>query len=255
MKTQQVAYGTTYYWRIDEVGPGGTTTGTVWSFTTTPPTFVAAGAVASGTGAIAPVLPAGIATNDILLLFIETANQAITIPAPNGGTWIAVTNSPQGTGTAGSTIATRLTVFWSRYNGTQGNPTTSDSGDHQAGRIIAIRGAAASGNPWDVTAGGVEAVADTSGSIPGATTTVGNTLVVTAIATALPDSTSTTNFSAWTNANQTSITERVDNAQNAGNGGAIGIATGIRAATGAYGNTAVTTPSAYKGMMSIAIKP
>jgi len=31
---------TTYYWRIDEVGPGGTTTGVVWSFTTeaaTPP--------------------------------------------------------------------------------------------------------------------------------------------------------------------------------------------------------------------------
>jgi hypothetical protein len=25
---------TTYYWRIDELGPGGTTTGTVWSFTT-----------------------------------------------------------------------------------------------------------------------------------------------------------------------------------------------------------------------------
>lgn len=30
-------YATTYYWRIDEVGPGGTTTGTtVWSFTTLP---------------------------------------------------------------------------------------------------------------------------------------------------------------------------------------------------------------------------
>ncbi|MGB2809711.1 MAG: Ig-like domain-containing protein, partial [Sedimentisphaerales bacterium] len=27
----------TYYWRIDEVGPGGTTTGAVWSFTTVPP--------------------------------------------------------------------------------------------------------------------------------------------------------------------------------------------------------------------------
>lgn len=25
---------TTYYWRIDEIGPGGTTTGTIWSFTT-----------------------------------------------------------------------------------------------------------------------------------------------------------------------------------------------------------------------------
>jgi len=28
--------GTPYYWRIDEVGPGGITTGPVWSFTTTP---------------------------------------------------------------------------------------------------------------------------------------------------------------------------------------------------------------------------
>jgi hypothetical protein len=27
-------YNTTYYWRIDEVNPGGITTGTVWSFTT-----------------------------------------------------------------------------------------------------------------------------------------------------------------------------------------------------------------------------
>ena len=249
---------TTYYWRIDEVGPGGTTTGDIWSFTTIKavPTFVAAGAVTSNTTAITPALPTGIATNDILLLFLETANQAITISNQNGGTWTAVANSPQGTGTAGSTSATRLTVFWSRYNGTQGNPTTSDSGDHQAGRIIAIRGAATSGNPWDVTAGGVEAVSDTSASIPGATTTVANTLAVTAIATSLPDSTSTTNFSAWTNANLTSITERVDNARSSGNGGAIGIATGIRAATGAYGNTTNTlATAAYKGMMSVAIKP
>jgi len=29
-----LANDTTYYWRIDEVGPGGTTTGNVWSFTT-----------------------------------------------------------------------------------------------------------------------------------------------------------------------------------------------------------------------------
>ena len=249
---------TTYYWRIDEVGSGGVTTGTVWSFTTVKavPTFIVAGAVTSNTTAITPAIPAGIAANDILLLFLETANQAISITNQNGGTWTAVTNSPQGTGTAGSTTATRLTVFWSRYNGTQGAPTTSDSGDHQAGRIISIRGATTTDNPWNVTAGGIEAVSDTTGSIPGATTTVANTLVVTAIAAALPDSTSTTNFASWTNANLTSITERVDSARSAGNGGAIGIATGIRSVTGAHGNTAVTlTTSAYKGMMSIAIKP
>ncbi|HBR20565.1 MAG TPA: hypothetical protein DD726_10190, partial [Phycisphaerales bacterium] len=246
---------TTYYWRIDEVGNGGTLKGSVWSFTTTttPPTFVAAGAVTSGTGTITPALPAGIATNDILLLFLETSNQAISISNQNGGTWTSVTNSPQGTGTAGGTTGARLTAFWSRYNGTQGAPTTSDSGDHQLGRMIAIRGAAASGNPWDVTAGGVEATSDTSGSIPGTTTTVGNTLVVTAIATSLPDASSTAKFSAWTNANLTSITERIDNSVTAGNGGGLGVATGVKVTAGVYGNTAVTLANAaYKGMMSIA---
>jgi len=220
------------------------------------PTFVAAGTVASGTGTITPALPAGIATNDILLLFLETANQAISISNQNGGTWAEVTGSPQGTGTAGGSSATRLTAFWSRYNGSQGAPTASDSGNHQLGRIVAIRGAATSGNPWDVTAGGVESTADTSGSIPGATTTVSNALVVAAIATALPDASGTANFSAWTNANLSSLTEQTDNTVTAGNGGGLGIAAGGKATAGAYGNTAVTcASSARKGMISIALKP
>ncbi|HBG25625.1 MAG: hypothetical protein A2Y10_01230 [Planctomycetes bacterium GWF2_41_51] len=245
---------TIYYWRIDEVGNGKTTTGAVWSFTTippNPPTFVAAGAAAHNTVGITPALPAGIATNDILLLFVETYNQAISIANQNGGTWTQVTNSPQGT------TGTRLTAFWSRYNGTQGAPTTSDSGDHQIGRIIAIQGATTSGNPCDVTAGVVESTSDTSGSIPGTTTTVANTLVVLAVATSLPDSNYDNNrFSSWTNANLTSLTERVDCSRNSGNGGGLGIATGIKVTSGAYGNTAVTlATSATKGMMSIAIKP
>ena len=220
------------------------------------PTFVAAGTVASGTGAITPALPAGIASNDILLLFLETANQAISISNQNGGTWTAVASSPQGTGTAGGTSATRLTAFWSRYNGTQGAPTTSDSGNHQLGRIIALRGAAASGNPWDVAAGGVESTADTSGAIPGATTTVANTLVVAAIATALPDASGTANFSSWANTNLVGLTERTDNTVTAGNGGGLGLATGGKAAAGAYGNTTVTVAtSATNGLLSIALKP
>ena len=253
-----LAASTTYYWRVDEVGNGQVAAGTVWSFTTNDgtPVFIAAGAVTSNTTAITPALPAGIATNDILLLFLETSNQAISISNQNGGTWTQVTNSPQYCGTAAGTTGARFTAFWSRYNGTQGAPTTSDSGDHQLGMMIAIRGAAESGNPWDVTAGGVEAVSDTSGSIPGVTTTVANTLVVTAIASSLPDASSTAKFSAWTNANLTSLTERIDNSVTAGNGGGLGVATGIKATAGAYGNTTLTLAnSAYKGMMSIAIKP
>jgi len=220
------------------------------------PTFVAAGAVASGTGAITPALPSGIASNDILLLFLETANQAISIANQNGGTWTQVTNSPQSVGTAGGSDGTRLTVFWSRYNGTQGAPTTSDSGNHQLGRMIAIRGATTSGSPWDVTAGGTEATVDTSGAIPGATTTVTNTLVVAAIAASLPDASGTANFSAWTNSNLSSVSEQTDNTVTAGNGGGLGIATGGKATAGAYTTTSVTCGTATtKAMMSIAIKP
>jgi hypothetical protein len=247
-------------WTVEvDDGNGGMDTATLnitVNAASSQPSFVGSGAVASGTGAITPSLPSGIASGDILLLFLETSNQAISISNQNGGTWTQVTNSPQYCGTAAGTTGVRLTAFWSRYNGTQGAPTTSDSGNHQLGRIIAIRGAAASGDPWDVTAGGVEAVSDTSGSIPGATTTVANTLVVTAIATSLPDASSTAKFSGWTNANLTSLTERTDNSVNAGNGGGLAIATGVKATAGAYGNTAVTlVNSAYKGMMSIAIKP
>ena len=221
-----------------------------------PPTFVAAGSVASGTGTITPALPSGRQTNDILLLFVETANQAVSITNQNGGTWTQVTGSPQGTGTAGGSSATRLTVFWSRYNGTQGAPTVSDSGNHQLGRMIAIRGATTSGDPCDVTAGGVESTSDTSGSIPGATTTVANDLVVVAIATSLPDANSTSRFSGWTNADLSSLTERTDNSVNAGNGGGLATATGVKATAGAYGATAVTlASSATKGMMSIVLKP
>jgi MSHA biogenesis protein MshQ len=221
------------------------------------PTFVAAGAVAANTGAITPALPAGIAVDDILLLFLETSNQAITIANQNGGTWTAVANSPQSTGTATNADATRLTVFWSRHNGTQTAPVTSDSGNHQLGRMIAVRGVDTTGNPWDITAGGVEAGnGDTSGSIPGATTTVANALVVAAIATSLPDANGTTVFSAWANAGLTGVNERTDDSTSAGDGGALGIATGVRATAGAYGATTVTTSvSTAKAMMSIALRP
>lgn len=87
------------------------------------PTYVASGAIADLTGPGTVALPAGIQVNDILVLEIETANQVVTITNQNGGAWTEVTDSPQGTGTAGGTTATRLTVFWSRYNGTQGAPT------------------------------------------------------------------------------------------------------------------------------------
>jgi len=220
------------------------------------PTYVGAGTPASGAGTVSPTLPSGLQTDDVLLLFVETANQAVSVSNQNGGTWTEVTSSPQGANGGSLATSTRLTVFWSRYNGVQGDPTLSDPGNHQTGVILAFRGAITTGDPWDVTSGGVEATADTSGSIPGATTTVANTLVVIAMATSLPDANGSTNFSAWANSNLASVTERFDVTSIAGNGGGLGIATGEKTAAGSYGATTNTVgASATKGMMTIALRP
>jgi hypothetical protein len=218
------------------------------------PTFVNFGVAATGTTAVSPALPASLLVDDILLLFIETANEAITIPTPNGGTWTEVTGSPQGTGTAAGLASTRLTVFWSRYNGTQGAPTTSDSGDHQIAQITAWRGCIASGNPWDVTAGDVASAASTAVSIPGATTTVNDCLIVAIVSNATDTGTSQTGT--WANASLSGVVERSDTSSTTGNGGGVGCASGGKAIAGAYSaTTAVLATSSVQGRLSIALKP
>ncbi|MBI2449904.1 MAG: hypothetical protein HYV47_00005, partial [Candidatus Nealsonbacteria bacterium] len=213
------------------------------------PTFVSCGAVSGNAGAITLALPASIAANDILLMFLETAAQSITVANQNGGTWAEVTNSPQ---TAGST--TRLTVFWSRYNGTQGNPVTSDSGDHQVGAICAYNGVVASGNPWDITSGDVDTTSDNSGSIPGATTSGPDRLVVIVGAA---DDDADTPITAVSNSDLANISaSRVNAETNQGNDGGLTVFDGEKAAAGSYGATTLTyTAATTKGMMTIALKP
>ena len=224
-----------------------------WDHLLAVPTFVAAGAVGDGTAGVTPALPAGLATNDILLLFVETANQAVAIANQNGGTWTEVTNSPQGSGTAAAIDATRLTVFWSRYNGTQGAPTTTDSGDHQFGRIYAFRGVVTSGTPFNISSGSTEATSDTSLSATGATTTAADSLVV--IGATISMELGTENFGGtWTNASLTNITVRGNDWGTQGNDGRLAVVTGDKVTAGAYGATTNTlTVGSEKGMMTIAL--
>lgn len=217
------------------------------------PTFVSAGAFSQGTAAITPALPASILTNDILLLFLQTENQAITIPTPNGGTWTEVTGSPQGTGTAGSG-GDRLTVFWSRYNGTQGAPTTSSSGDHQKGCILAYRLCITSGNPWDTTAGSVAAAATTAVSVPTVTTSLADCLAV--FAASNTTDTGTTQFTTWTNASLTTVTSRVGQNSTTGLGGGVYVGDGGKATAGVVSaSTATLATASLQGRLMIALKP
>ena len=213
------------------------------------PSVVNVGAVASSASAITPAFPASISANDCLFTVAEC--EGITSPGaytlPSG--WAHVTGSPIQEGTN-----TRLWVIWARYDGVFTAPSLGDSGDHNVGRMIAIRGCPTTGNPWDIASSATEATSDASATWPGVTTTVDDTLILEIISTGA-DVASTAQLGTLTNTNYTSITKQMDNWISTGNGGGFGMVTGIKATLGATGQSTATmaTPST-KCLITLALK-
>ena len=191
------------------------------------PTVVAAGTVASGTGGVSPGVPAGYAADDIFLLFCETNGE--TVSTPSG--WTIAPDSPV-TDTGAGTC--RLSVFYRRATASESAPSIADPGNHIIARILAIRGCVTSGSPFDVSEATPNA-GDTPFSVAGVTTTVADCLIVVAVAETT-DSTSA-QFSGWTNAGLSSLTEWLDNFTTSGAGGGFGVVTGGKATAGATGDT------------------
>jgi hypothetical protein len=211
------------------------------------PTVVASGASASGTTSVTPPLPAGWTDDDVFVMLIETQNEVVTPPA----TWLPITGAmvPVATGTV-----TRLTALWRRAVAGDTDPTVTGTVDHALARIIAVRGCVAQGNPWNVLATATELVVDTSVSIPGATTTVANCLVLAAFSTGT-DISATTQATGWTNASLGSVTEQMDDWTTTGGGGGFAMASGTKATAGAYtATTATVTTANFKALMSIALQ-
>jgi len=198
----------------------------------TAPTFVAAGTFASGTGAITPGLPAGLADDDLLIAIFETANQAITLSG-----WTELASSPQGTGTAGAVGAVRLTAFYKFYTTGDTAPTSSDSGNHQAGSILAFRGVDTT-TPIEDTAGSTVAASNTQ-ALPTVTSTSADALVLYLVANDRDLGTTNTQFRSdqWLSPNADAAgTEIADDFSTSGVGGGVGAAYSV-----------VTTPATLSG--------
>ncbi len=212
------------------------------------PTFVSVGSSSASTLDATPGLPTGWQTDDIFLLFVASANEAVTCPTG----YAEVTNSPQGVGTPANFGGTRLTVCWKRATSSESAPTVTDSGDHTFAVIAAFRGCITTGNPWDVTSGSTGNETDLS--ILGATTTVANTLVVLA---AVFDSNATTS-SAWVNADLGTIAdpEHFDLGTSSGTDSSMVVTSAVKASAGAYTTTTATTSAGVqnRASMSIALK-
>jgi hypothetical protein len=216
------------------------------------PTVVGVGTAANATkGSATPGLPTGWAAGDLLLVFIEAANEPIN--AMTGWADVGVGVVAQATG-----LVTSLTVRWKIAAAGEVAPAIAAGGtnDHVMARIAALRGVNAT-TPINITASGVDNTTGTAFSIPGATTTVADCLVIAALATGT-DVNSTAMTTGWTNASLASpaITEQADNWTLSGNGGGIAVATGGKATAGAYNATTGTlTTGNTKALMSFAVAP
>lgn len=209
------------------------------------PTFTVAGTVANGIGAVVPALPLGWLSDDVGIMLVENQD-ATGIAAITG--WTVVTSQFASTGNP-----TRLTVLWRRLKTGDTAPTVPDPGDHVVARILGFRDCVTTGSPINIFAGSTELVADTTVSIPGATTTAPNCTVIAAVSTGAVVA-STAHIGTWVNASLTSVTEVADNWVADGGGGGFGAAIGVKTAAGAYSATTATVVTAnFKALISLAL--
>lgn len=204
------------------------------TFIFTAPSFVAAGTVSSGANSATPALPAGATTDDILIYMVSWGDGGgNTSTEPAGYTRFILKNGTQ----------TRMAVYWKRHSGSESAqtfaPTTAGHG--VIARMLAFRGCIASGSPVDQAVSSADETNQTALSTVTITTLIPNSMIVNMVGMLiLVPATTTTEFSGWTNANLTSITEATDNTTNNGDGPGLGSAYGLKATSGSVGSTTLT---------------
>ncbi len=216
------------------------------------PTYQAAGTLVATQTSGAVSWPTH-AADDIGVLIIEYDPNGGTDPTGLSG-WTEFTGSPIKTGTSPATSCA-LSVWWRRAtSSSEGSITVPDCGNHFVARIVTIRGCITSGNPFDVVSSGAfSGTEDTSQSIPGATTTVADCLVL--LLCANGGNFTTNSWSSLTNADLSSLTDQASVHDTIGNGGGFLVATGVKSSAGSYGTTTVTSQrTSAEASISIAFK-
>lgn len=200
------------------------------------PTFVDMSTNSGGVNDVPKTPPGSLQANDILLMFIESANQ----PGAMGDGYALITSV--GIGTPGDVAATSLEVFWKRTNGTEGTVIIPDRGDHTYANIMAVRGCPPSGDPWHA----FDELADSKNPglpffSPHLPSERGNLFVVAAFAH--PIDLGAGQFSGPLNYHELgALTQRANAGTTQGNGGGIGLFTGEQAAIGASRVSVEITP-------------
>lgn len=216
------------------------------------PEFVGLGG-ATGTSGGNPVvvnMPAGRLANDLLIVLVANNNDP-AITAPSG--WTRMAGTPIGTGSVGGTESSGLTVFYKISNGTETSVTITPTSSYAYAYVSSAFRNVNTSTPIGPIATSVRTTG-TACSFPSVTTTTPNSLIVNAIS----NSTDVTGpqFSGWTNALLSAVTERFDTTYAINTGAGIAYATGGLAAAGASGITTATAAAGGRsGNITFAINP
>ena len=213
------------------------------------PAWQATGTQVGGSGAVSPAWPSH-ATDDIAIL-VAISNDAFSDPGAAtlsvAAGFTAVTGGADSS-TDGSAFS-RVTLFWCRAtSGAMSTPTVAAAAGDNSAVIITFRGCTTSGDPYDGASVAANASENTAVSVAGVVTAGANRAVLVAIG---HDNTAAT-CASYTNANLTSITERIDAAATL----RLVAATATAASSGNYGSTTATlSGNALWAAATIALKP
>jgi len=216
--------------------------------------------VTAGTGTCTPSTTTlgAVGAGDVILLVVtgEHDRAAHALTTPNGFTQVGSTVFGGDGDATEENPEIGMSVWWVRGSSWTAAPVVTDTGDHTTCALHRFTGALTSGNPWNVTSSGNDSNGnDTSALIPGATTTVTDTLVVAIFATS-NNATSTANCGGMTNADLGSITERFDSTNTSNLGGGHCLVTGTKASASSYADSTLTlSATSFKGGITLALAP
>lgn len=212
--------------------------------------YVGAITASSGTtGSVSPAWATSTAPGDLGILVVERSGDA-TFTNPSGWNLFSSTPVIDVADATGSTLSVHW-KFATSFN--ESNASVTGTADHTIARIYVFRGV--NTKPGAVYGSDTKTVASTSLTWPAITTSSINNMVV-GIATRPDDSGSTSNFSAYTNANLTGIAEAGESGTTSGNGGGFTLWYGSKATIGSTGTTTATSvASTTNALYILALEP
>lgn len=210
--------------------------------------YVGKSAFAASTGALSVGAVPGVQAGDLILLFVESANQTVALPSGFTG----APGSPVGSGTAGADASTRISVFYRVATGADSSTSVSNSGDHTVAFKLAYRNVDTS-VPIEANA---SLIRNTPITLPAVTTVTANAMVLYAIAISEDYEVA---HPAVTFPNVAALTGlSVPHAQvsSQGTGGGIGVITGFKAAPGNTGSGSADYGfSAALAILALSLRP